>query len=214
VRKKEIAMCFSAGASFTASALLALAGSVALSKIKRHQEYMIAFIPMLFAFQQFIEGVLWLSFTNDSYKSLYSFALYGFLLFAFVVWPLWIPISLYEFYKNSVYSQRLRFPIIVGIIVALSLLAYLMVKGATASVHGHHILYDVPVSFVPSMLVSIAYLCATLVPFFMVRSPKINLFGLTLLFSYLISAWFYTQVSISVWCFFAALLSIMVFLII
>ena len=54
-------MCFSAAASFTAGAVLTGIGVATLRKVEHPTYYLFASIPLLFAVQQFSEGVLWLT---------------------------------------------------------------------------------------------------------------------------------------------------------
>ncbi len=54
-------MCFNANASFGASAVIGVIGILALRKVKNPSHYAFAGIPLLFAIQQFVEGVLWLA---------------------------------------------------------------------------------------------------------------------------------------------------------
>ncbi|WP_074903317.1 DUF6629 family protein [Nitrosomonas communis] len=57
-------MCFSAGASFIASGALSIISVSAIRKVKNRKDIFIAFIPLIFAFQQFTEGLLWVALGN------------------------------------------------------------------------------------------------------------------------------------------------------
>ena len=52
-------MCFSATASFTAGTLVLGIGAVTMKSVRKPGELPYAAIPMLFALQQLIEGVIW-----------------------------------------------------------------------------------------------------------------------------------------------------------
>ena len=54
-------MCFSATASFGASAVLGVIGVAAVAKAKTKPQRLFASIPLVFAVQQLSEGFLWLS---------------------------------------------------------------------------------------------------------------------------------------------------------
>src|SRR5690242_9093334 len=56
-------MCFSVGASFTASGILAVIGGFALVRAPKYYRALAA-IPLLFALQQFAEGVVWMTLTH------------------------------------------------------------------------------------------------------------------------------------------------------
>ena len=72
-------MCFSATASFAASAVLITAGGASLSLAKPHQR-LFAAMPLLFGIQQAIEGLQWLQLDKGESSLL---AGYGFLFFAY-----------------------------------------------------------------------------------------------------------------------------------
>lgn len=55
-------MCFSATASFAASALLTGVGVMALRAVRRPEERLFALVPLLFATQQLTEGLVWMSY--------------------------------------------------------------------------------------------------------------------------------------------------------
>lgn len=207
-------MCFSASSSFTASALLALAGAAMLSRTKSSNEYMLASIPLLFAAQQFAEGVVWLSLTQPQFQHMNSYGIYGFMLFAFIVWPLWIPTSIAYYFEKLPQARRLTPFVWIGRGVSLLSVLLLFSKDVVATIHGHHIYYQIDTPLALSITGTIAYLIATIPPFFFIISPRLNLTGAMLALSYGVSIWFYNTVAISVWCFFAALISILIFLII
>jgi hypothetical protein len=70
-------MCFSANASFAASGVLAAVGAASIRETKTKRGLLYAFIPLIFAIQQFVEGLQWL--TRPGAWSV--FLAYGFLFF-------------------------------------------------------------------------------------------------------------------------------------
>jgi hypothetical protein len=64
-------MCFSAGASVGASAVLAGVGVAAIKNSGKSPQRLFAVTPLLFAVQQFVEGFIWLSLINSEYASTY-----------------------------------------------------------------------------------------------------------------------------------------------
>src|SRR5258708_2813488 len=105
-------MCFSAPASFIAAGGLAIAGGVALA-IAPKKKKIIAVIPLLFAAQQALEGFQWLALRAGSASML---AAYGFLFFAFILWPVYIPIAVYLLDRPS--RHTMRWLIVFGVAVA------------------------------------------------------------------------------------------------
>ena len=93
-------MCFSAGASFGASAVLGTLGVVTLKKAKTTNQVPFAAIPLLFGAQQVAEGALWVGFSGNVNESWKHFPVYIFLVFAQLVWPVWVPFSILQLEYN------------------------------------------------------------------------------------------------------------------
>ncbi len=206
-------MCFSAKASFLTSGMLAVMGIVTLEKIKEKKQILFASIPLIFSAQQFIEGILWLSLTGKANPELIKLCAWGFLSIAFLLWPIWIPISLIFLEKKLNRKKILFSTLFMGIFVAIHN-AYLMLQyGVSAQLTENHILYNV---FYPSprFLYTALYVFATVLPFFISSVPLMWFFGLVGFISLIITMFFYLNYLISVWCFFAAFLSVLIYLII
>lgn len=82
-------MCFSAEASFTTAAVLTTIGFAGLKINFSRSQLFLAMIPLLFAIQQFFEGVLWLGLESTTFPiTILMLAKKIFLIFAFLVWPI------------------------------------------------------------------------------------------------------------------------------
>src|SRR4051812_33140095 len=100
-------MCFSAGVSFVASGTLG-AISVASFKVAKKEEKIIAVMPLAFAVQQALEGINWYMFDHGSFS---IWASYGFLFFAFIFWPVFIPIAIYILDRKKRHELKYFVPI-------------------------------------------------------------------------------------------------------
>ena len=88
-------MCFSATASFAAGALLLGIGTLTLSSAlatHRRRDLPFAAIPLLFAVQQMMEGVIWLTFRAEA-TLLNSVMTHMYSFFSHVLWPVWVPVA-------------------------------------------------------------------------------------------------------------------------
>lgn len=227
-------MCFSAGASFSSGAFLAVVGLVALYRAPRGYR-MLAAIPLLFAIQQFSEGWLWLiltkapvapkgplaliakplmkmSTTLSYYMNVKKVVTGVFLTFAYVIWPLWIPTTLWREEQPGSWRHALLFTcFVVGGLVSGLLLFGMLTSKMTGVILGKHIVYTTPAAFARFYKEGLAaYAFATIVPFFMSSIPGTKIIGLAVLGSFLISLHFWTIHFTSVWCFFAALISCLI----
>ncbi|WP_413166439.1 DUF6629 family protein [Capilliphycus salinus ALCB114379] len=69
-------MCFSATASFTATVTLVILGTATLIETPSKKELLLGVFPILFAIQQFCEGLVWLSLNSSSIEGIYAPATY------------------------------------------------------------------------------------------------------------------------------------------
>jgi hypothetical protein len=201
-------MCFSATASFTAGVSLSVLGVATLKMAERKAEIPFAMIPLLFGVQQIIEGMLWLSFRFDA--PLLNVAMtYAFTLFSHVLWPVFVPFSI-GLVETVAWRKKviLAFQFI-GIAVGLYLL-YWVVKFPVTSEVDEHIVYVSPHFYkVPVMVL---YLAATCVGSFFSSHKIINIFGVLALLLFMVAYWIHTVAFFSIWCFFAAILSAVIYL--
>jgi len=200
-------MCFSAQASFIAGVGLSIAGITTLKKNKNKSMQRFATIPLLFGIQQICEGFVWITQGDASLIIQNELARYAFLFFAFLVWPFWIPFSIYALETKEKKKRCLASFIGIGTVVASGLLWALVHLGATSAISCNHIEYivNLPETFEPWIL--FWYCAATIGPLFVSDKKVIRIFGILIAVSVIISGYFYTAYFTSVWCFFAALLS-------
>ena len=200
-------MCFSATASFIAGVSLSALGVATMKKTERKAEIPFAMIPLLFGIQQIIEGMLWLSFRFDA-PLLNVMMTYAFTLFSHVLWPMFVPFSIVlvetvAWRKKAIWTFQF-----IGIAVGLYLL-YWIVRFPVTSKVDEHIVYVSPHFYnVPVMAL---YLAATCVGCFFSSHKIINIFGILALLLFMVAYWIHTVAFFSIWCFFAAILSVVIY---
>jgi hypothetical protein len=207
-------MCFSAGASFTASVFLTVLGTETLRKVHKPSQIVFASIPLFFAFQQAVEGVLWLVIGDTSYGWLRTFTTFVFLIMAQVIWPLLVPLSVLSMEKKRSRIKILIALLAAGGCVALYYIYSLVFCSPYAEISRFHIAYHSTFQD-PFGKVAIAlYLAATLAPLFVSSIKRTWILGTIVGLSFLVSVIFYTKCLTSVWCFFAAVISLVIYYII
>lgn len=112
-------MCFSATGSFLASGVLGAIGVAATKRNTSPAHRLFAAIPLLFALQQAAEGVVWLTLEGSAPPQLQRPAALVFLGFALVVWPIWVPLSLWRLERLASRRGLLRFFVAAGLCVSL-----------------------------------------------------------------------------------------------
>jgi hypothetical protein len=204
-------MCFSASASFGAGVVLAAVGIASIRKVESPSQIPFATIPLLFAMQQFTEGFLWLSLTDTAFASLKEVCTYNFLFFAQVAWPIWAPFAIM---KMEPKERRRKFELAlvgIGVVVSAYLAYCLVLYPVDARVDGAHIAYDQDYPRSLGSYGSLLYFAATVAPPFFSRIRRMWLLGTAILVSYVITYILYTDYIISVWCFFAAVISMAIY---
>lgn len=206
-------MCFSAGASFGASALLGVAGIVAVTKAKTIPQRLFATIPFVFSVQQLAEGLLWLSVKNSGLEAGQSFFTYTFLFFAMMVWPVMIPFTIGLLEKDPKRKRIMNVLLGVGIIVFIGIGCVLLLYPVHVVATHHHLHYRFDFPLVIKKLIwlfDILYFVATIITPFISSVKRMKWLGVIFLISYLFAAIFFKGFVVSVWCYFAAVLSIVV----
>lgn len=198
-------MCFSATASFITSAATGAVGAGAMKRARKPY-FLIALIPLIFSVQQLIEGLIWITEKPGSDATILG---YFFLFFAFIWWPIYAPVAVHSVEKGKIRRFILKGFILLGMAASAYLLAVLYVEPLAVEVMDHSIYYNIDV---PLTGFGIAYYIFVTVGSLIVSSEKYFwLFGLLVLISAIISLVFYLQTFTSVWCFFVAMLSFLVY---
>jgi hypothetical protein len=201
-------MCFSASASFLASVPLSAVGVATLRKTKTKSEIPFAAFPVLFAIQQFIEGTVWLSFMYN-FTMLQTIATYAFAGFAYVLWPIATPIAVRLIEPEGWRKNVLSVLVSIGAICGLYLLYCIVRFPVTSRIAHDSIRYSFSNPFSEQSIW--AYLIAVCVSFLISSHKFIKMFGFVIIASLTLTYFFYTSYVVSVWCFFAAILSGMIY---
>jgi hypothetical protein len=203
-------MCFSATASFGASAIFLGIGLISFKNSESKEQKFLASIPLLLSIQQIFEGVLWLTISKPNYLEWVKPSTYGFLIFAQVIWPILIPMALLFLEKESMRKKALSYFLALGLIQALFMGYGLLVFPAESSVSGSHIRYEMDFPAANNWYGGVFYILATGFSPFVSSIKRISLIGVIILFTYLFTRIFYEYYVISVWCYFAAMISFVI----
>lgn len=204
-------MCFSAVASFSAGSVLSVAGVITTQKAQSRVQLAFAIIPFLFGIQQLSEGFVWLSLTHQQYAHLQQTATHTFLFFAHVLWPTWVPFAALLFEDKQPQKNIIFGFFVLGLVLGLAEIFCLSIYHVEARIYGHHIEYLItyPKPFVT--ISEVLYGITTLLPCFVSSFKKMRWFAIVLATSLIVANLFYRAWLISVWCFFAALLSYIIY---
>ena len=210
-------MCFSAGASFGASAVLSIIGTAAIMRARTVPQGLFAGIPMIFSIQQLAEGMLWLSLKDPQLTTFQPLFTYIFLAFALIVWPIWIPLTIRLLEKDAKRKKILTFFVFAGVLVSAATACAMLLYTTEVIPADHHLHYKIDIPSATGALIKIftlLYFATTIVTTFISTTKRMKWLGLAFLISYNVTIFFYSGSVVSVWCYFAALLSLVVFWII
>ena len=202
-------MCFSAAASFSAGAFLLGIGVLTWRSARRPGERPFAAIPLLFAIQQLIEGVIWLTFSHEAPR-LNALMTYAYSVFSHVLWPVFVPMAILLIEPPGWRRRALGAFVAAGALVSLWLLYSMAEYGIVSRTAGHHIEYVAPHYFAIATMA--LYLLSTSASQLLSTHGAVKAFGLLALLSFGVAYAAYTTWFISVWCYLAAALSAVVLL--
>lgn len=203
-------MCFSAEVSFTASAVLAASGVVAIKKTSSKEQIFFACIPFIFAVQQLAEGILWMSYKHVEFENYKMSATAIFLIFAQVIWPFWVPFSMLMLEKNPIRKIILKSFLLVGITLSVYVSYCLFVFPFNAYPDSHHLKYELGFPLAHSLVAALFYFVPTVLSCVVSSAKRMTTLGVIILGSYILARIFFAEYSLSVWCFFSAIISVMV----
>jgi hypothetical protein len=195
-------MCFSALASFSAAAGLSCLGIATLNLITSKRQILLASFPCLFAVQQTCEGLIWLGRDDRAIVA----ETYGFLLFATFVWLILSPLSIYLLENNLNIKRFLLGLTGVGLLLGIYLFGSIVNRGIEPQVFSGNLFYDL--RFIPFyQACKYIYLVIIALPFLISQNLSLKIFGTLIFASFVVAQVIFQTTFVSVWCFFAAILS-------
>ncbi len=195
-----------------------------------------AAIPVFFGLQQFAEGLVWVGLARQDRHFVHAASLF-YLFFALPFWPFWIPFCAFISESCPKKKWFIGFISLVGLAVGLVLYLpivdpdlletrladhsshYDIAAGSTPKgtfpVENEHphpsIRYDISrglaFALLPPLAWQLLYLGVVAAPFAVSSTKGYLGLGIALLLSAMVSHLFFRYAFVSVWCFFAALLS-------
>ncbi|WP_195763874.1 DUF6629 family protein [Pseudoduganella rivuli] len=200
-------MCFSATASLSAAAILGALGAGAIIRCQEPRMLPYAALPALFSAQQLAEGLLWLALAHDM-PSLAAAMSLVFNLSAHVLWPLYIPLTVLLLEPQPRRKTLLACLVLAGTALAAYYLLRMAIVPVSAVPSAGHIEYRMTRYFPRTGMA--LYVAVTAGALFASSWPRVRRFGLMVLAAFILTWWAYATWLVSVWCFFAALLSVVV----
>ncbi len=200
-------MCFSPEASFAGGIIISAVGIFTIRKVHKPSQILFATIPLFFGFQQIAEGFVWLTLPLPQYIVIQRIFVYTFLITAQVIWPVMIPLSVLFMEESKKKKKILTYLLAAGILLAAYYSFCLIHFHVHPQINRFHIVYHNDFPEALAMIATIVYLIATIPPLFISSVKRTHLLAVLMTFSCIVTVIFFKQYLTSVWCFFAALIS-------
>jgi hypothetical protein len=203
-------VCFSAEVSFAAGAGLLGVGAASIRAARRRAVLPFAAIPLFFAAQQLTEGVVWRRLAVAPWGKSDTVVGEIFLFFALFLWPFWMAFASYWMEPEPRRRPALAALAVFGLAIGAYLMGCAVFRPEYACIAQQHIYYGVQIHPAAKLPINLAYVLAIVAPLTISSIPGTTSFGLAGFVAAALAAIFFKVGYASVWCFFAAILSIMV----
>jgi hypothetical protein len=199
-------VCFSPQADVGGGLLICVIGVDAVCHIGRRREFIaLAWIPALLGAHQFIEALVWLWLQGHVPRGIGHVALWAYLLIAFVVLPVFVPLAVIAAEPARRRKQVMAPFALIGAVIAVTLLVAMVRGPVGVNLAPYHLSYGIRL---PDGLVIVAlYVVAVCGPLLMSGYRSVVLFGVVNLIAVVIIARLTISGFASVWCGWAAVSS-------
>ncbi|MEZ5144292.1 MAG: DUF6629 family protein [Acidimicrobiales bacterium] len=201
-------MCFNATASFAGAAVVGACGVATLTMVRRPREVPLALLPFAFGIHQALEGLTWLNLQDRPGAVLTGWAVHLWVLFAWALLPVWVPWAVWLWEENPV-RRRWMVPLLAtGGLLTLLMLFEVLQPGIQVQVVDSNL--DYQLTFSPAWYLAVPYLAATCLTPMLSSHRFIQVFGVGNVIALSLATALKAADFSSLWCTFAAFLSIII----
>jgi hypothetical protein len=200
-------VCFSAEADFVSAAAIGAVGVATLTKVRAPREIPLAALPLAFALHQFVEAFVWRDL--DAGGSSSGTAVYLYLVFAWVVLPVLVPVAIVLVEPPGPRRRRLAVFVVLGALAG----AYLALAILDGSVSAHAVHHTIQYGGAGDLawVATALYVIATCGSPLLSGFRAIAWFGIVNLAAVAVIATVQAEGLTSVWCLWAAVVSVLIY---
>ena len=199
-------MCFSPQADVVGGLLICAIGVDAVRHIRQRREFIaLAWIPVLLGAHQFIEALVWLWLQGHVPRGIGHVALWAYLLIAFVVLPVFIPLAVIALEPTRRRKLMMAPFAVLGAVIAVTLFAAMLRGPVEVKLAPYHLSYGIRLS--DGFWVVALYVVAVCGPLLVSGYRNVALFGVVNLVAVIVIARLTISGFASVWCGWAAVSS-------
>jgi hypothetical protein len=202
-------MCFSPEADLVVGGLVVAMGVDALRRVHEPRQILFASLPLLFGLHQVDEAFVWLGLQGHVSESLERVGVWIYLLFALAALPAIVPLAVFAVERSATRRRLIGGLAALGIAVGVSLGVAVFRGSVNAAIDGRHISYDVSALHSGGQLTAL-YVVAACGALVLCSYRDIALLGVLNLIAVPILMWMTVSGFISLWCFWAAIVSVVI----
>ena len=181
-------------------------GVDALRHVDRREDHLaIASLPLLLGAHQIVEGFVWWGLQGHVPTSVGRAALWIYLMIAFVVLPIGIPLAVRAFEPDRRRRWLMDAFVAIGMVVGIYLFIEILRGPIEASIAPHHLAYSAPMSH--GLLVVSLYVVAVCGALLLSSYRHVVIFGIANLIAVAVLARLTIDGFASLWCAYAAVAS-------
>jgi len=202
-------MCFAPSADVAVGTVVVIVGVDALRSVRRPAQLVLGVLPLLFGLHQLTEAFVWWGLQGDVPRSVGRLALWAYLLFAFGALPALVPLAIGLVERSRQRRWIIGVCGVLGIIVAIVLTVPLFGGPIGAAIEGRHIAYRVEALGEGGQWtgVYVVATCGALLASSYRHLVALGVFNLVVI---PVLAWLTLDAFVSLWCFWAAVVSIVI----
>ena len=199
-------MCFSPQADVVGGLVICAIGVDAVRHIRQRRDFIaLAWIPVLLGAHQFIEALVWLWLQGHVPRGIGQVALWAYLLIAFVVLPVFVPLAVIALEPTRRRKQLMAPFAAIGAAVAAVLLAAMIRGPIGVRLAPHHLAYSLRLP--DGFWIVALYVVAVCGPLLASGYRHVALFGIVNFIAVIVIARLTVSGFASVWCGWAAVSS-------
>ncbi|HEV7524716.1 MAG TPA: DUF6629 family protein [Acidimicrobiia bacterium] len=202
-------MCFSPDADAVVGGIVVVIGVDALRHVREPKQILIASLPLLFGLHQIDEAFVWWGLQGHVSESVERVGVWVYMLFALAALPALVPVAVFAIEPSAGRRRVVASFAALGIAVGVALASSLFRGSVDAAIDGRHIAYNVSALSQGRDLTAL-YVVAACGALAACSYRDIAALGLLNLVAVPLLMWLTVSGFISIWCFWAAIVSVVV----
>ena len=203
-------MCFSPEADAIVGGIVVVVGVDALRHTTAPRQLALASLPVVFGMHQLSEAFVWWGLQDQVGHTIERIAIWIYLLLALVALPAFVPLAVGLIEPVASRRRIIGAFWALGLLVATVLAAAMIREPIGAAIDGHHIAYSVEAMRSGGGLFTALYVFATCGALLACSYRDIAVLGAVNLAAVPLLMWLTSSGFVSLWCFWAAMVSIVI----